>query len=148
VESAEAWSGLLYHRINMTLPELKDEVLDFIDLNKINVDSDLLYHFVLEHRLRAVQEYQAPKSLTTTCMSRAKLETPNGMHYGCCYAKEILWALTWFRIELYHDAEGILRAASYVRRGAYWKPFSNDICAMYKRLMLAEAIAPQEAACK
>lgn len=44
----------------MTLPELKDEVLDFIDLNKINVDSNLLYHFVLEHRLRAVADYQFP----------------------------------------------------------------------------------------
>lgn len=44
----------------MNIIELKDEVLDFIELNKIDVDSDILFNFVLEHRLRAIQEYQSP----------------------------------------------------------------------------------------
>lgn len=46
--------------------------------------------------------------------SKAKLETPAGMNFGCCYAKELLWSLTWLRIELYHDSEGNT-AGSFLR---------------------------------
>lgn len=70
-------------------------------------------------------------------VSKAQLTTNRGMNYFCIESREFQVDRDWFRIEIYQDeAIGDLKGASYKRLGCYWKPFSNQRCAMEKRAML------------
>lgn len=71
--------------------------------------------------------------------SKAKLETPYGMNFHCNQSREFQDQGFWYRVEVAHQRDykgNEFTAASYIRQGAYWKPYTNQRCAMERRALL------------